>query len=73
MSGFQREEYHHLEMRIRAMGGEIVSRSYPGIPDFGVVPFCGGIFRGSVNEIVTDMFIVSISSFFYKLIKKENY
>ncbi|XP_051154922.1 DNA topoisomerase 2-binding protein 1 isoform X2 [Leptopilina boulardi] len=57
LSGFQREEYHHLEMRIRAMGGEIVSRSYPGIPDFGVVPFCGGIFRGSVNEIVTDMFI----------------
>lgn len=57
LSGFEREDYQHLEIRIRAMGGEIVSRSYSGIPDYGVVPFCGGIFRGTVNEIVTDMFI----------------
>ncbi|XP_043474546.1 DNA topoisomerase 2-binding protein 1-A isoform X2 [Leptopilina heterotoma] len=57
LSGFEREDYQHLEIRIRAMGGEIVSRSYSGIPDYGVVPFCGGIFHGTVNEIVTDMFI----------------
>ena len=42
------------------MSGLIVSRTYTGIPDFGVVPFSGAVLKTAVNEIVTEYFIVRI-------------
>lgn len=41
-------------------GGHVVSNTYTGIPDYGVVPVDGAPLKHTVNEIVTDLFIVSI-------------
>lgn len=43
------------------MGGEVVPSVYAGIPDFAVVPTCGASLRHAVNEIVTDLFVVSLN------------
>ena len=52
--------YQNLVVRIDTMGGRVVSRTYAGIPDFGVVPVLGAILKTTVNEIVTELFIVRI-------------
>ncbi|XP_033225645.1 DNA topoisomerase 2-binding protein 1 isoform X2 [Belonocnema kinseyi] len=49
--------YQNLVVRIDTMGGRVVSRTYPGIPDFAVVPMLGTILKSTVNEIVTELFI----------------
>lgn len=46
------------------LGGRLIPRTYTGIPDYGVVPVHGAPLKHTVNEIVNDLFIVSI---FYRL------
>lgn len=57
--GFNDEDSYVAETII-AMGGQVVSSTFTGIPDYGVVPKCGATLKHTVNEIVTDLFIVSI-------------
>ena len=59
--GFNDEDSYVAETII-AMGGQVVSSTFSGIPDYGVVPKCGATLKHTVNEIVTDLFIVSFLS-----------
>ncbi|KAI4486795.1 hypothetical protein M0804_006165 [Polistes exclamans] len=52
--GFNDDE---VQDNVTGLGGEVVSNTYPGIPDFAVVPIYGAPLRHSVNEIVTDLFV----------------
>ncbi|XP_033326690.2 mutagen-sensitive 101 [Megalopta genalis] len=54
--GFSEEDGYVAET-IAAMGGQVVSSMFAGIPDYGVVPKCGAVLKHTVNEIVTDLFI----------------
>ncbi|XP_043677454.1 DNA topoisomerase 2-binding protein 1 isoform X1 [Vespula pensylvanica] len=54
ITGFSDDE---VQDSISALGGEVVSNIYSGIPDFAVVPTCGASLRHAVNEIVTDLFV----------------
>nr|XP_012145489.1 PREDICTED: DNA topoisomerase 2-binding protein 1 [Megachile rotundata]XP_012145498.1 PREDICTED: DNA topoisomerase 2-binding protein 1 [Megachile rotundata] len=54
--GFNDEDSYVAETII-AMGGQVVSSTFSGIPDYGVVPKCGASLKHTVNEIVTDLFI----------------
>ncbi|XP_029032844.2 DNA topoisomerase 2-binding protein 1 isoform X2 [Osmia bicornis bicornis] len=54
--GFNDEDSYVAETII-AMGGQVVSSTFSGIPDYGVVPKCGATLKHTVNEIVTDLFI----------------
>lgn len=47
------------------MNGKVVSTTFAGIPDYGVVPKCGAPLKHTVNEIVTDLFIVGVSFFYF--------
>ena len=60
VTGFDAEE--SPSMSISALGGKIVSNSFNGIPDYGVVPLTGALLKHTVDEIVTDLFIVSPTS-----------
>lgn len=60
LNGFDSDEYASIISSIHALGGKIVSPSYSGIPDFGVVPTFGAELRHTVKEVVTDLFIVII-------------
>lgn len=61
--GFSDEDSFVAET-IAAMNGKVVSSTFAGIPDYGVVPKCGAPLKYTVNEIVTDLFIVSIKFLF---------
>ncbi|XP_076160180.1 mutagen-sensitive 101 isoform X1 [Ptiloglossa arizonensis] len=54
--GFSEEE-SYVAGTIMAMGGQVVSSTFAGIPDYGVVPKCGALLKHTVNEIVTDLYI----------------
>lgn len=54
--GFSDEDSFVAET-IAAMNGKVVSSTFAGIPDYGVVPKCGAPLKHTVNEIVTDLFI----------------
>ncbi|XP_035738544.1 DNA topoisomerase 2-binding protein 1-A-like isoform X1 [Vespa mandarinia] len=54
ITGFDDDDVHDS---ITALGGEVVSNVYSGIPDFAIVPTCGASLRHAVNEIVTDLFV----------------
>ncbi|XP_015431486.1 PREDICTED: DNA topoisomerase 2-binding protein 1 [Dufourea novaeangliae] len=56
VTGFTEKDSYVAET-IAAMGGQIVTSSFAGIPDYGVVPKCGAPLKHTVNEIVTDLFI----------------
>ncbi|XP_076627119.1 mutagen-sensitive 101 isoform X1 [Colletes latitarsis] len=56
VTGFSEEE-SYVAGTIVAMGGQVVSSTFVGIPDYGVVPKCGALLKYTVNEIVTDLFI----------------
>ena len=47
------------------MNGKVVSTTFAGIPDYGVVPKCGAPLKHTVNEIVTDLFIVGVRFFYF--------
>ena len=57
MIGFSEEDSYVAES-IVVMGGKVVSTTFAGVPDYGVVPKCGAPLKHTVNEIVTDLFIV---------------
>ncbi|KOC70830.1 DNA topoisomerase 2-binding protein 1-A [Habropoda laboriosa] len=57
VTGFSDEENYVAET-ITAMGGKVVPGTFAGVPDYGVVPKCGAPLKHTVNEIVTDLFIV---------------
>lgn len=63
VTGFNEEDNFVVET-IMAMNGKVVSSTFAGIPDYGVVPKCGAPLKHTVNEIVTDLFIVSLSFLF---------
>ncbi|CAG9818278.1 unnamed protein product [Phaedon cochleariae] len=56
--GFEEEEYQELKERIQGFCGELVPKSFKGIPDYAVVPiFNKTEVRHTVTEIVNDLFI----------------
>ncbi|XP_032667662.1 DNA topoisomerase 2-binding protein 1 isoform X2 [Odontomachus brunneus] len=57
VTGFDSNEDGSPEDTIVTLGGRVVSNSYTGIPDYGVVPVDGAPLKHTVNEIVTDLFI----------------
>lgn len=59
VTGFDSEE-NHVEETIVMLGGRLVPKTYSSIPDYGVVPVHGAPLKHTVNEIVNDLFIVSI-------------
>lgn len=59
VTGFDEEDKNGHEETIVTLGGHLVSKTYSGIPDYGVVPVQGACLKYTVNEIVTDLFIVS--------------
>jgi len=61
------EDENQLEETIVMLGGRIVPKTYSGIPDYGIVPVHGASLKHTVNEIVTDLFIVGIISFLLSL------
>lgn len=70
VTGFDNNEDGNPEDTIVTLGGRVVSNSYTGIPDYGVVPVHGAPLKHTVNEIVTDLFIASVFallSYFLKL------
>lgn len=66
MTGFHDNEDGSPEDTIVDYGGLVISNTYTGIPDYGVVPVNGALLKHTVNEIVTDLFIVSISRIILK-------
>lgn len=60
--GFEGEDELDLYGNIETLGGQLVPNSFKGIPDFAVVPLYGVQLKHTVNEIVTDLFIVSDSN-----------
>lgn len=64
MIGFEND--NHTEEMITMLGGRLVSETYSGVPDYGVVPVDGAPLKHTVNEIITDLFIVSILCIFFK-------
>ncbi|OAD60789.1 DNA topoisomerase 2-binding protein 1-A [Eufriesea mexicana] len=56
VTGFSDEDSYVAET-IAAMNGKVVSSTFAGIPDYGVVPQCGAPLKHTVNEIVTNLFI----------------
>ncbi|CAL1689646.1 unnamed protein product [Lasius platythorax] len=50
-------EDNNVKETIEMLGGRVVSKTYSGIPDYGVVPVQGASLKHTVNEIVTDLFI----------------
>ncbi|KAF3420403.1 hypothetical protein E2986_06198 [Frieseomelitta varia] len=56
VTGFSEEDGFVAET-IATMNGKVVSTTFAGIPDYGVVPKCGAPLKHTVNEIVTDLFI----------------
>lgn len=59
VAGFDSED-NHVEETIVMLGGRLVSRTYSGVPDYGVVPVLGAPLKHTVNEVVNDLFIVSV-------------
>ncbi|XP_034950082.1 DNA topoisomerase 2-binding protein 1 isoform X2 [Chelonus insularis] len=57
VTGFNEEESCIVITSISGLGGKLVSNSFSGIPDFGVVPITGAKLKHTVNEIVTNLFI----------------
>ncbi|XP_014482988.1 PREDICTED: DNA topoisomerase 2-binding protein 1-A isoform X2 [Dinoponera quadriceps] len=57
VTGFDNNEDGNPEDTIVTLSGRVVSNSYTGIPDYGVVPVQGAPLKHTVNEIVTDLFI----------------
>ncbi|XP_018339764.1 PREDICTED: DNA topoisomerase 2-binding protein 1-A isoform X3 [Trachymyrmex septentrionalis] len=55
VAGFDDED-NHIET-IVMLGGRLASRTYSGIPDYGIVPVDGAPLKYTVNEIVNDLFI----------------
>jgi len=53
-------EDNNVKETIEMLGGYVVSKTYSGIPDYGIVPLQGAPLKHTVNEIVTDLFIVCI-------------
>ncbi|XP_029163393.1 DNA topoisomerase 2-binding protein 1-A isoform X2 [Nylanderia fulva] len=51
------KEDNNVKETIEMLGGRVVSKTYSGIPDYGVVPLQGAPLKYTVNEIVTDLFI----------------
>lgn len=64
VTGFSEEDGFVAET-IATMNGKVVSTTFAGIPDYGVVPKCGAPLKHTVNEIVTDLFIVSVRVFYF--------
>ncbi|XP_018314728.1 DNA topoisomerase 2-binding protein 1-A isoform X2 [Mycetomoellerius zeteki] len=56
VAGFDSED-NHIEETIVMLGGRLASRTYSGIPDYGIVPVDGSLLKYTVNEIVNDLFI----------------
>ncbi|XP_025266640.1 DNA topoisomerase 2-binding protein 1-A isoform X3 [Camponotus floridanus] len=50
-------EDNNVKETIEMLGGYVVSKTYSGIPDYGIVPLQGTPLKHTVNEIVTDLFI----------------
>lgn len=59
VTGFDIQEGAVITESIAALGGRIVTNSFVGVPDFGVVPLTGAALKHAVNEVVTDLYIVS--------------
>lgn len=59
VAGFDSED-NHVEETIVMLGGRLVSRTYSGVLDYGVVPVLGTPLKHMVNEIVNDLFIVGV-------------
>ncbi|XP_011139690.1 DNA topoisomerase 2-binding protein 1-B isoform X2 [Harpegnathos saltator] len=57
VTGFDSSENGNIEDTIVTLSGRVVSNSYTGVPDYGVVPVHGAPLKHTVNEIVTDLFI----------------
>ncbi|XP_012272472.1 DNA topoisomerase 2-binding protein 1-B isoform X3 [Orussus abietinus] len=57
LAGFNKEESKQLEETIINLAGQVINKSYSGIPDFGVVPLRGALLRHTTNDIVTNLFI----------------
>ncbi|KAK0078812.1 hypothetical protein PV325_002080 [Microctonus aethiopoides] len=55
--GFDDEENALAIGNIDGLGGRIVTNSYSGVPDYGVVPITGAQLRHTVSEIVTNLYI----------------
>ncbi|XP_011313192.1 DNA topoisomerase 2-binding protein 1 isoform X2 [Fopius arisanus] len=51
------EEDNSLKENIAGLGGNLVSRSFTGIPDYAIVPFNGVSLKITANEVVTSLFI----------------
>ncbi|XP_025993748.1 DNA topoisomerase 2-binding protein 1 isoform X2 [Solenopsis invicta] len=56
VTGFDNED-NHIEETIVMLGGRLISKTYNGIPDYGVVPVQGAPLQHTVNEIVSHLFI----------------
>ncbi|KYM95649.1 DNA topoisomerase 2-binding protein 1-A [Cyphomyrmex costatus] len=57
VAGFDGED-NHIEETIIMLGGRLASRTYSGIPDYGIVPMDGApLLKHTVNEIVNDLFV----------------
>lgn len=67
VTGFSDED-SYVAKTIAAMNGKVVSSTFTGIPDYGVVPQCGAPLKHTVNEIITDLFIVGIDYLIFILI-----
>lgn len=57
LNGFDHDA--DIKENLTTLGGIIAPNNYKGIPDFGIVPLQGASLRFTVNEIVTNYFIVS--------------
>ncbi|XP_050511327.1 DNA topoisomerase 2-binding protein 1 isoform X1 [Diabrotica virgifera virgifera] len=56
--GFDDEEFAELKKSITDLGGDVVSKSYKGIPDYAVVPmFNKNELHHTASEIVNELFI----------------
>lgn len=54
---FSDAETAELRSNIEQMAGQIVSKSYKGIPDFAVVPIFSSELQQTASEVVTEMWI----------------
>lgn len=57
VSGFNAEENESVIANISELGGKIVTPTFAGVPDYGVVPVTGTILKHTVNEIVTNLWV----------------
>ncbi|XP_057665915.1 DNA topoisomerase 2-binding protein 1-B isoform X1 [Diorhabda carinulata] len=56
--GFEEEEFVELRQSIIDLGGDVVSKTYKGIPDYAIVPiFNKNQLHHTASEVVNDLFI----------------